>query len=136
MTPSRPTQIARAALALFLAVCSLALFACGGDHHGGGTDHHPDFDVSGVWLANMDSVHLGNIDFKMSDKGALSGQLVTTHGDKGSVDGFLAQSHAEFTLAFPRASYLVSLDFHADRSNASGTLVDNAGRVHSITLAK
>lgn len=137
MTPSRLSPIARAALALLLASCTLALFACGGGHHGDGdTDHKPDFDISGTWLSNMDGVHLGKFDFDMTSKGDLSGRLVTTHGTKADVKGVMSKSKAEFTLSFDDAAYLVSLVFHADHSNASGTLVDNGGRIHSMSLSK
>ena len=116
---------------------ALSLVACGGGHgKDNDRDRNPAFDVSGTWLSTMDNVYLGKFNFKMSSKGDLSGTLVTDHDAKASVSGSVAAYKAEFTLTFTDAAYLVAIEFQSDRSNASGTLVDNTGRVHALALYK
>ena len=122
---------------LALSLFALALAACGGDHDKDKQpDRKPAFDVSGDWRSNMDGNYLGKFTFKMSSKGELSGKLVTDHGDKASVSGLVAGYKSEFTLSFPDAAYLAAIEFKSDHSNASGTLVDNGGRLHPLTLYK
>lgn len=120
-----------------LPVLALSLAACGGGHDKDqDRDRKPAFDVSGTWLSNMDGVYLGKFNFKMSSKGDLSGTLVTDRGAKAKVAGSVAAYKAEFTLTFTDAAYLVSVTFKADRSNASGAVVDNGGNLHPLVLYK
>ena len=124
-----------ALLAIPLLLCSL--LACG-DGHGKskGQDRNPAFDVSGTWQANMDGVYLGKFHFKMNSKGSLSGDLVTDHNVKGAVAGSVSGYKAEFTITLSDAAYLASIVFQSDRSNAAGSIVDNTGRIHPVTLYK
>ncbi len=124
-----------ALLVVPLLLCTL--LACG-DGHGKSKeqDRNPAFDVSGAWLANMDGVYLGKFHFKMNSKGSLSGDLVTDHNIKGVVSGAVSGYKAEFTITFSDAAYLASLNFQSDRSNATGSIVDNNGRIHPVTLYK
>jgi hypothetical protein len=123
----------------FLLVSALPLFlaACGGDH-GKGKDSslQPAFDVSGTWSAIMDGVYLGQFHFKMSSQGNLSGDLETNRDGRAKVAGSVVGYKSEFTITFSDTAYLASLEFHNDRANASGTLVDKDGRVHSLVLYK
>ena len=132
----------------FAAAALLAFAACGG-HSRGSSDSSSSTtiqtapvsssvasqDVSGTWATTLEGVALGTTTFSMASNGSLSGSLKTDTGDTGTISGHVSGSEAEYTVSFKTKAYLASVTF-SDTNNASGSLVDALGHLHSMTLAR
>ena len=131
------------------ALALLAFAACGG-HSRGSSDSSSSSstiqtapvsssvasqDVSGTWATTLEGVALGTTTLSMASNGSLSGSLKTDTGDTGTIAGHVDGTEAEYTVSFKTKTYLVSVTF-SDTNNASGSLVDALGHLHSMTLAR
>lgn len=117
-----------------LAVALCGIFSGCGDDDKKDAAYHPAVDVNGTWDVRMDSDPLGVMKLAVSDGGSLSGSLTTTQGAVATLSGAMDEYTAEFTVIFPTEAYLAVITFTEKAISASGTLLDNNGRINLLQM--